>query len=280
MGAPDEAPPCLAAYEPGYDESTLAGEWARPPCEGETAETCVVDSVDVNGEPRCFVVSVPPAGASDLPILFDWHGSGGSGAAERRTMNGELEGLALEAAIDGRALVVYPDGRPHPDCNGNTCWDRAPDGADVAFFDALLQALPARWPADPSRVFSLGHSRGGRFVEVLACHRAGSHRALASMAAGTGNVTACPGRAPMWLSHGLDDETIPFAQGVEHLRAWADRNGCPSPDPDAFPPDACTPVPGCEVPLTWCPTTVEAWGGHAPPPLADEELWAFLSSAE
>jgi polyhydroxybutyrate depolymerase len=159
-----------------------------------------------------------------------------------------------------------------------TCWDRDPVGRDVEFFDALVEFLSNSYCIDPKRVFSVGHSRGGRFVEVLACNRDESHRAVASIAAGVNNVTRCGGNPPIWLSHSVQDEIIDFGDGESHRRAWAERNGCDPPKRDA-PLDTCTKLSGCPVdnPVVWCPTSEEDWKGHAVPGLADEEIWKFFS---
>jgi len=258
-------------------------DWRIAPCPDETDETCGVGSLVVGERERTYVVSRRngyDCSAGDLPLILAWHGSGGNGASFRANMNDDFEDLDFEATVAGRALVVYPDGIEHGDCRGRTCWDREPDGYDTAFFDALVAQLADDYCVDTSRVFSVGHSRGGRFVEVLACHRSDSHVAVASISAGDGNVEACPGNVPIWLTHAHDDATIGFDQGENHRDAWAERNGCDAiADPATFPDDACTTLSGCgDTPVVWCPTNEPEWDGHAIPEIADEEIWAFFSS--
>jgi poly(3-hydroxybutyrate) depolymerase len=144
--------------------------------------------------------------------------------------------------------------------------------------DAIVDHFEDGWGIERSSVFSMGHSRGARFTEVLACYRGETHTALAMMSAGSDNVAACPENAPVWFSHSTDDTTVAYLEGETHLFEWAERNGCDEPDPKAFPLDACTALTGCEQPVTWCPTTGGEWSGHAPPALADEEVWTFFSS--
>ena len=90
---------------------------------------------------------------------------------------------------------------------------------------------------------------------------------------------SCAGKLPIWISHGVDDQTIPFADGEAQRDAWIDRNGCVPPATPSYPLDACTMVEGCpnELPVVWCPTTETDWNGHAVPGLADQEMWAFFS---
>lgn len=252
-------------------------DWRIEPCVGEGPDQCQVETIEV-GEPRTYVVSSRDAcPKKGRPLVLWFHGSGGNGASDRAQVNTTWEDLALEATFAGEALFVYPDGLPHRDCRGATCWDRDPEGRDVALFDALVPRLAAEQCADPSRVLAFGHSRGGRFVEVLACHRAPQLLGAAMIAAGPDNVASCPGALPIWLSHGLDDRTIDFSAGEGHRDAWAARNDCASPGND-WPLDACSPLPGCpaDTPVTWCPTTEGDWSGHAVPGLADEELRAFF----
>ena len=270
--------PCVASYAPEFDEGALLGDGSLPPCEGETAETCQVRSLDVSGASRCYVMNMPAAPTEGLPLVVVWHGSSSNGETARRALNTEFEGLALEAAIDNEALVVYPDGRTHRDCKRSTCWDRDPEGPDVVFFDALVEQLEADWQIDTTQVFSVGHSRGGRFVEVLGCYRSEQLAGAAMIAAGRRNVDSCPGSLPIWLSHGVDDAWVSFSHGVEHLENWAERNQCDPVDVDAYPHDTCTLIPGCEHAVEWCPTTGGDWEGHAPPTLADEELWRFFKA--
>ncbi len=271
------ASPCVAAYEEHFDASQLIGTWSKPPCEGHTGATCQLRTVDVDGDKRCYLQPVPQFDTAGLPLVIVWHGSDSNGESYRRAMNTDIEGLKLEAAIGEEAMIVYPQGRAHADCGGTSCWNRDPEGPDVAFFDALVVQVVAEWGIDADAVFSIGHSRGGRFVEVLGCFRADEHAAIAMISAGNNNVDGCPGKLPLWLSQGIHDETIPLSAGVTHLEHWAERNGCDPPEPDTYPDDVCTALSNCEHALQWCPTTGGEWGGHAPPTIADEAIWSFFA---
>lgn len=257
-------------------------DWRIEPCAAEMFGRCHVGEIVVDGESRSYLVSRVDdldCSSGNLPIVLFFHGSGGNGASGRAQVNETWDDLALEEAIAGRALVVYPDGLSHRDCFGRTCWDRNPQGRDVAFFDALPVHLAAQYCVDPERVFAIGHSRGGRFVEVLACERSHALLAAASIGAGAGNVDRCTGQLPIWLSHGVDDRVISFAEGEQNRNAWSGRNGCRSEAAD-YPLDTCTEIAGCRdaSPVWWCPTTESDWNGHAVSGLADESIWDFFSS--
>ena len=207
----------------GMLASGCAADWRIEPCLGETEETCRFDTLLVDGVQRGYVVSRRhgyDCSGGDLPLVIAWHGSGGNGASFRANLQDDFSDLDFEAAIGGAAVVVYPDGLTHADCQFGTCWDRDPSGRDVAFFDALVTRLSEEFCVDRERVFSVGHSRGGRFVEVLACHRSEAHVAVASIAAGDRNVVICPGRVPIWLTHGRKDQVIPFREGESHREHW------------------------------------------------------------
>ena len=257
-------------------------DWRITPCEGETDETCRVQSLDVAGRRRSYLVS--RRGGYDcsnglLPAVVWFHGSGGNGASDRAQINDTWPELRIEEEVAGGAVFVYPDGTPHPDCRCRACWDRDPDGADIAFFDALIGQLTQDYCIDPTRVFAVGHSRGGRFVEVLACHRADTVAAAAMIAAGANNVSSCPGALPILIAHGRDDTTIDFSDGEEHRDNWVTRNGCDPAEP-AYAFDTCHDMPGCpaDAPVRWCPTTEPDWSGHAVPDLLHDALWSFVSS--
>ncbi|MCB9596162.1 MAG: hypothetical protein H6719_25795, partial [Sandaracinaceae bacterium] len=258
-------------------------DWRIEPCVGEGEDTCRFETITVDGRERGYVVSRRggfDCSGGERPIVLAFHGNGGNGAALRESLNDAARGLAFEEVVGGRALVVYPDGLDHSDCDGHACWNRDPEGYDVAFVQALIARLAADYCVDPSQVFVLGHSRGGRFVEVLACHRGGALRAAASISAGGGNVDACPDRLPMWLSHGVHDQTIAFAEGEAHRDDWAARNGCAPATSVDYPLDTCTTLAGCPdaSPVVWCPNTERDWEGHAIPSFADEAIVSFFSS--
>ena len=113
---------CLAAYDDGFDPAALLGSWAQPPCEGESEATCLYESLDVGDIERCYQVTVPSASASSpLPIVLMWHGSDSNGASFRSNMNDDFADLHFEQTVADGALVVYPSGLAHADCNGTSC---------------------------------------------------------------------------------------------------------------------------------------------------------------
>jgi poly(3-hydroxybutyrate) depolymerase len=104
------------------------------------------ESFDVGGTKRSAVVVVPENTSRPAPLVFAFHGHGGSGTAMARKSN--IEGLWPEA------IVVYPDGlvghRGKTDPAGTKPgWQTAVgDDADrdLAFYDTMLATLRSQAP--------------------------------------------------------------------------------------------------------------------------------------
>jgi poly(3-hydroxybutyrate) depolymerase len=248
----------------------------RPPsdCGSESADTCRVEHLTVGSEDRTYVVSnkyPPNCAAGRVPLIVFFHGSNTNGI-EART-----DYAYFEDAIGARARMVYPDGLGRPELSGGSGWNRDPAGNDVAFVDALVTALTADSCIDSARVLAVGHSRGGRFTEVLACNRASTFKGFAEASAGTDNVSSCPDQAPIWIAHGKDDQQVPYADGVAMRDRWMKRNGCTAltSEPAA---NTCADL-SCPAatPVRWCPYEGETWSGHFPPPFFGTSVWDFFS---
>lgn len=247
-----------------------------PSCEPEGPDACRIETVRVRGADRTFVVSQRGAldcSAGPVAVVLAFHGIGDTGSGLRSY-------LGLEEALNHRALAVYPDGQVQADSWGNSGWAYDAQGADVAFFDAILARLGEDPCLDTARVFSVGHSLGGKMVEALSCHRPGVHRGYGQVAAGLAPGDGCASPGAVWITHGKDDATVPYAEGQRGLARWAARNGCASPEGQTFSLDACSPLAGCpaDAPVVWCPSNVQKWRSHAPPDFAPSELAAFFSA--
>lgn len=252
------------------------GQPNAPSCEPEGPDACRIDTLTVRKVERTFVVSNRGAldcSAGKVPVVFAFHGYADTGSGLRSY-------LGLEEQLQHQALVVYPDGLDQAELFMNSGWNRDLKGEDVEFFDAMLESLAADDCLDTTRVFSVGHSRGGRMVEALSCARPAVHRGYAQIAAGTDPETTCDGTGPAWLTHGTKDGTVPYSDGKADLERWAKRNGCDSPSGQEFTVDQCTLLTNCrsETPVVWCPSSVEKWNGHAPATWVPAEMAAFLKT--
>jgi polyhydroxybutyrate depolymerase len=146
----------------------------RPGGTAHRAELLVGDSV------RTFRLFVP----RDLrrqeraPLVLAIHGTGGSGAGF-----GSETDLDRLAARDG-FLVAYPDAAVGNWAEGCDCSRADRLGInDTGFVRILIDSLSRRFPVDRARVYAVGFSQGGLFVQRLACEMADRIAAVASVAA-------------------------------------------------------------------------------------------------
>lgn len=219
----------------------------------------------VSGRLRHYQVMVPASYDARRPtrVVFMFHGLGGDGDQIRSY-------LAPEAAAQGQALFVYPDGRVIPSA-GRTAWEEA----DLLFFDAMLAEISAAYCVDASRVFAAGHSYGAYMTNEVGCQRAGVVRAIAAVSGGTLG-TRCVGPTAAWLAHGTNDGTVPQSEGARARDHWRTTNGCASTTTPVAP-EGCVSYEGCAdgAPVTWCSFT----GGHFPlPAYTLGAIWAFFSA--
>ncbi len=155
---------------------------------------------------------VPRDLSHPAPLLFAFHGYGGTGAAMNRQMDFEK--------LWPQAIVVYPNGltghaNPRDPQGLKTGWQgvAGQEGdADVHFYDALLSDLAAKLPVDHSRIYLMGHSNGSAFVSLLRNERG---QAIAATANSSGQPTRLIPTDPvrsMFMSMGQFDAIVPYAQ--------------------------------------------------------------------
>jgi polyhydroxybutyrate depolymerase len=115
----------------------------------------------VDGEARTGTVFVPAGYDPEkaYPVVFVFHGDGGTGAQIRTALD-------LEPVANGEAIFAYPDG-------DSMTWNSDPvladTNSDMDFVMALRDSLRAAYCVDMNRTFLTGMSRGGFFVNQLAC---------------------------------------------------------------------------------------------------------------
>jgi poly(3-hydroxybutyrate) depolymerase len=274
--------------ETGLDEST--GETSAAPGPTTSGEDtgvtgsggCGVDpgvrgvderTLEVAGVERRYLVVVP-AGydpGQAYALVFAWHGRGGSGAFARTH-------FGIEEAAMGQAVVVYPDGLPQADMEGQTGWDLMKNGEDLEFFDAMLAEVGGTLCVDPGRVFSAGHSFGGFMSNAVGCYRGGVVRGIAAVSGG-GPFLQCTGQVAAWIAHGTLDEVVPFASGEQSRDHWTAANGC-SDQADPVDPPPCAAFAGCDAgfPVTWCAHDDPELTGHAWPAWAGAGIWGFFAA--
>jgi len=138
----------------------------------------------VDGVARKALVSIPAtATKSDTPVVFAFHGHGGTAAQASRSFGYHT--------LWPEAIVVYMQGLNTPgrltDPEGKKPgWQSGPGDQkdrDLKFFDAVLASLRSDYKVDAKRIYSTGHSNGGGFTYLLWGSRGELFAAMAPSAA-------------------------------------------------------------------------------------------------
>lgn len=180
----------------------------------------------VDGEKRQARVVEPSKKSTAIPVMFVFHGHGGT------MQNMERKGFQQHWP---EALVVYPQGLP-------TATARDPEGTragwqpkpgdnkdrDLHFVDEMLKTLRAKYPIDENRIYATGHSNGGGFTYLLGATRHSVFAALAPSAAGLGSLRMAKDTKPLPMLHlaGEKDEIVPFANQHRSMDYIRKTNGC------------------------------------------------------
>ena len=213
---------------------------------------------------RSFILTLPDTYDQGTPhaLVFAFHG--------RTSPAEEVRGYYdLEPHIGtlGTAIFVYPVALTQPD--GTFGWWNAGDAPkalrDFGFFDALLERLGKDYCIDTERVYAVGHSLGGSFVNALGCHRAGVLRAVASLGGGPASGT-CQGEVAAMVLHNPDDRLVPFRLGEaarDQFLAQDDLTGPPTPSEPRSLSCRRYGAPDARNPVLWCPHTQSySYGGR------------------
>ncbi len=92
--------------------------------------------------------------------------------------------------------------------------------SDLAFFDALLVDVKAKYKVDPDRVYVLGMSNGGYFAHLVGKERSQTVAAVASHSGPLGLQTLLGVRAdrkfPVLIIHGDEDPIFPVSFAREN----------------------------------------------------------------
>lgn len=166
------------------------------------------------------------AASGKVPIVFCFHGHGGSAQQAARS-------FSLHESWP-EALVVYPQGLPTPgqltDPEGKrNGWQRTPgdqDDRDLKFYDALLVELGKRYSIDTKRVFVMGHSNGGGFTYLLWATRGKGITAVAPCAALAPKIVQQLTPKPCLHLAGTNDKLVRYAWQEHMMEAVKKINLC------------------------------------------------------
>ncbi|KAH9885540.1 alpha/beta-hydrolase [Xylariomycetidae sp. FL2044] len=243
-------------------------------------------TLTVNAKQRQYYVRLPadydPSHAYKL--IFTFHALGGQASQVVGGTGGYLPWYGLPA-LDGfpsRAIYVAPEGL-------NNGWGNA-GGEDIAFVDAVLEALEADLCVDTAHRYATGFSYGAAMSYSVACSRGTSFRAVAALSGGP--ISGCEGGGDpvaYYGQHGISDQMLPIAMGRSMRDRFVANNGCAAAaGGQEEPPEPAsgsgthvrTEYKGCAYPVVW----VAFDGDHTPQPVdagatgtwAANETWAFF----
>ena len=182
---------------------------------------------DVEGVKREAIV-VPPAKKTEgkVPLVFDFHGHGGTARHAARTHH--LHETWPEA------VVVYMQGLNTPgkltDPEGKKPgWQSGPGDQkdrDLNFFDAVLASVKKDYPIDENRIYATGHSNGGAFTYLLWAKRGDTFAAFAPVAAAAGLYFLEARPKPLFHAASEQDPLVTFAMQERTLTRVKKLNGC------------------------------------------------------
>jgi len=228
------------------------------------ADTLARREWTVDGVARQALVYAPPQATTNaLPVIFAFHGHGG-------TMRFAANKFAIHTHWPA-ALVVYPQGLNTPgalvDPDGKqTGWQHAVGDhgdRDLKFFDAMLATLRKEYRVDDKCVYATGHSNGGFFSYLLWAARGDRLAAVAPVAAMAGRLLPDLKPKPVLHIAGQTDPLVKFAwqqatmDGLRKLnecgpgQPWGDQPGCTLyPSKLGMPVVTCIVAGGHEYPAT------------------------------
>ncbi|CAI6342434.1 unnamed protein product [Periconia digitata] len=244
-------------------------------------------SINVNGKNRQYTIRVPNGYDQNKPhkLIFAFHWVGGT---MQDVSGGGSDGAqwayyGMQKKSSETAILVAPQGL-------NNGWGNS-GGEDIAFVDAMRNAIEADLCVDTTQRFATGFSYGGSMSFSIACSRAKDFRAVAVISGG--QLSGCDGgNDPIaYLGiHGINDGTLNIAQGRTLRDRFVRNNGCAQTNPrepgSGSGQHVKTAYTGCKAgyPVTWLAFD----GGHAPAPVdgggdsgarsyVPDEIWGFFN---
>ncbi|MBS2011916.1 MAG: hypothetical protein JST00_03425 [Deltaproteobacteria bacterium] len=215
-------------------------------------------TLTVGGAARTYNLFVPEGydGRKTFPLVFVFHGDGGTGSGIRNSFK-------IEATAAGGAIFVYPDGA------GKT-WvidNAAGIQKDIDFVDAIAASLKTSHCVDTKKVFATGFSKGAYFTNMLGCLSKMGLRGVIGHAGGgpfgldgsgtkfdNGGQLVCPQPSVAALQvQGETDGNVPLSEGTKARDHWRRVNGCATTS-KPFDPSPCIAYDGCQAgkPEIWC----------------------------
>jgi len=190
---------------------------------GESTTNPGSETILHDGLTREYILHVPESydGSNPVPLMFSFHGFGGSALSFQNTTN-------MKPISDSEGFIlVYPQGAY---LNGFSHWnagldtpENKSDVDDFGFIEALINKLSADYNIDENRVYACGFSNGAFFSYSLACYHSDRIAAIGSVSGSMIDETKinCDPIHPtaMINLHGTYDFIVPYdgGEGIEPI---------------------------------------------------------------
>jgi len=163
-------------------------------------------TLQIDGVERTALVVEPSVKTKSPPLVFGFHGHGGSS-------RNALRSFAIHEAWP-EAVCIYPMGLPTKTTNdpqgSRAGWQISRMGErDLKLFDALLSKAKAE--LHTGKTFVMGHSNGGRFSYVLWATRADKIDAFGPSASPGTSLLSAMVPKPAFIIGGEKDPIVDFA---------------------------------------------------------------------
>ncbi len=190
----------------------------------QTTSEPITKTFEVNGLSRKALIYVPKSNSQNSPIIFAFHGHGGSMRSAARSFGfHNVWPEAISVYMEGLPTKTPRD--PEGTRNGWEMSGQASQNRDLKFFDVVLASVLKDHQGDPLRVFVTGHSNGGGFTYVLWAERfdvlAG---AAPSASVGARNLSKIK-PLPAFFIAGKNDEIVAYDRQVRSIEAVLKLNG-------------------------------------------------------
>lgn len=192
-----------AFYRKAFGESAKAARSA----DGEI-------TLRVKGVDRSAIFANAPTDGATRPAVIVLHG--GMGNAEEMRARTGFDAVARANGF----VVVYAQGTEFGENRrgwntGYLLRRQVRDADDIAYFDALIDALVRDHGADPTRVFMTGGSNGGMMTYVYAVARPERLAAIAPIVASMFTFDKVPSvPLPILIINGAKDDEVPLEGGM------------------------------------------------------------------
>lgn len=209
----------------------------------------VESMVMTGGANRPYSVRLPTGYKPEraYPVIVLLHGCGDG-----------KNNVPMENVTGADAILVRGTGSA-----ADTCWNTSATGPDVAFFDAIVADVKARFCADEHRFFVVGYSSGSWLANQLTCIRSDVLRGAASVTGGESSNGKCGDPVARIFIHDSNDTTNVISGSEKARDRQLTQNKCDKTAAAmAVDPSPCKLYQGCAAgyPVEWCQTSGKAHG--------------------